>query len=58
MSSTNGATIPKLVRPHSTCGWTWSLAKDDGIVFRPTARPNRFHRFMQRVFLGIIWTKD
>ncbi len=35
--------------------WRWSIAP--GCYFQVVSAPNRFHRFMQRVFLGLIWER-
>jgi hypothetical protein len=42
---------------YKDCGWVWSLGKDSHIVFWPTSKPNAFHRFTQRILLGIYWRK-
>ena len=35
--------------------WKWTLADSDDIVFFCQVPPNRFHRFMQKIMLGIYW---
>jgi hypothetical protein len=40
----------------STPQWRWSIAP--GCYFVVRNAPNRFHRFMQRVFLGLKWERN
>ena len=35
--------------------WAWSFDPSFAIRFHVPRHPNRFHRFMQRVLLGIHW---
>ncbi len=35
--------------------WMWTF--EGQVRFNTVKAPNRFHRFMQRIFLGIIWRK-
>jgi hypothetical protein len=35
--------------------WAWSFDPSFAIRFNVPRHPNRFHRFMQRVLLGIHW---
>jgi len=43
---------------YPPCEWTWRLtpSKKEITFLVPTA-PNAFHRFMQRVCLGIVWER-
>lgn len=38
----------------------WQLKISDGLImhFKEGKQPNRFHRFMQRVFFGFVWSKN
>ena len=38
--------------------WWFSLTKDSYIKISSLTPPNRFHRIMQRLLLGIIWGKQ
>lgn len=39
--------------------WNVQLAGPSGlIIYQITNPPNKFHRFMQKLILGFIWTKD
>ncbi len=40
--------------------WFWSFGPDFSIRWNPRDGdvPNRFHRWMQRVFLGIYWRRE
>jgi hypothetical protein len=37
--------------------YSWQPCNNCSFVFNSTTAPNKFHRFMQRVFLGFRWEK-
>jgi hypothetical protein len=43
---------------HTPCEWSWRLtpSKKEVTFLVPTA-PSAFHRWMQRVCLGIVWER-
>ncbi len=45
--------------PYKLPDWYWSLDSKGSIRFGPEggSAPNAFHRWMQRVFLGIRWER-
>lgn len=48
-------TAPKLVATPIV-RWHWSLTRRGArTIFISEHAPNRFHRWMQRIFLGIYW---
>jgi len=37
--------------------WRWLLSESDEVIFHAVSAPNIFHRWMQRLLLGIRWTR-
>ena len=37
--------------------FTWQAQILDSVVYKVEKPPNRFHRFMQRLCFGIVWSK-
>jgi len=48
------AIVERLIPPNI---WMWDLGAD-GITFHVPVAPNRIHRLMQRVVLGIRWRRS
>lgn len=56
---TNAPTVDshKITIPQQAPQWKWCLNGNWDITFFQVTAPNRFHRFMQRLILGIYWVK-
>lgn len=51
---------PRIIIDPPRSNWSWSFGPDFSIRWTPALgdEPNAFHRWMQRVCLGIYWRKD
>ena len=45
------------IPPPTIVEWYFSLEPEHHVRFHTPRPPNRFHRWMQRVLLGIYWGK-
>lgn len=49
-ASLNGVKFPQYK-------WNFKYCKNDTYIYQKEFAPNVFHRFMQRLILGVVWTR-